>query len=69
MAMIVTGTAEVAAPTRKARRDARELPQVQLIHHDQHDALLSKMRRSRAGADGRGVSVQREFAAWRRRSC
>lgn len=40
--VIVTGTAEVAAPTRKARRDARELPQVQLIHHDQHDALLRK---------------------------
>ncbi len=40
--VIVTGTAEVAAPTQKVHRDSLELPEVQLIHHDQHDALLHK---------------------------
>ena len=40
--VIVTGTAEVAAPTKKVHRDSLDLPEVQLIHHDQHDALLHK---------------------------
>ena len=40
--VIVTGTAEVAAPTEKVHRDSLDLPEVQLIHHDQHDALLKK---------------------------
>ncbi len=39
---IVTGTAKVSAPTQKVHSDARVLPEVQLIHHDQHDALLHK---------------------------
>ncbi|MBS1131646.1 MAG: phosphate butyryltransferase [Proteobacteria bacterium] len=40
--VIVTGTAKVAAPTQKVHQDTQELPEVQLIHHDQHDALLQK---------------------------
>jgi len=40
--IIVTGTAKVAAPTQKVHRDTQDLPEVQLIHHDQHDALLHK---------------------------
>ncbi|WP_428826539.1 bifunctional enoyl-CoA hydratase/phosphate acetyltransferase [Azonexus sp. IMCC34842] len=40
--VIVTGNAEVVAPTQKVHRDALDLPEVQLIHHDQHDALLHK---------------------------
>ncbi|HSG23412.1 MAG TPA: bifunctional enoyl-CoA hydratase/phosphate acetyltransferase, partial [Azonexus sp.] len=39
---IVTGTAEVVAPTQRVHRDSLDLPEVQLIHHDQHDALLHK---------------------------
>lgn len=39
---IVTGTAKVSAPTHKVHRDTQDLPEVQLIHHDQHDALLHK---------------------------
>ncbi len=40
--IIVTGTAKVSAPTQKVHRDTQDLPEVQLIHHDQHDALLHK---------------------------
>jgi phosphate acetyltransferase len=40
--IIVTGTAEVVAPTQRVHRDSLDLPEVQLIHHDQHDALLHK---------------------------
>jgi phosphate acetyltransferase len=40
--VIVTGTATVSAPTQKVHRDTQDLPEVQLIHHDQHDALLQK---------------------------
>ena len=40
--IVTAGTAEVIAPTRKARRAARELPQIQMIRHDKHDALLRK---------------------------
>jgi len=40
--VIVTGTAEVVAPTQKVHQDTQDLPEVQLIHHDQHDALLHK---------------------------
>ncbi|HYG88676.1 MAG TPA: bifunctional enoyl-CoA hydratase/phosphate acetyltransferase [Azospirillum sp.] len=39
---VVTGTAEVIAPTIKVRREAHELPQVQVIRHDKHDELLKK---------------------------
>ncbi len=39
---IATGTAEVMAPTQKVHRENLDLPEVQLIHHDQHDALLKK---------------------------
>ncbi len=37
-----TGTAEVLAPTEKACSEGPHLPQVQLIHHDKHDALLAR---------------------------
>ncbi|WP_088285280.1 bifunctional enoyl-CoA hydratase/phosphate acetyltransferase [Ideonella sp. A 288] len=40
--LLVTGTAVVTAPTQKVRRENQELPQVQLIHHHQHDALLAR---------------------------
>ena len=40
--VIVTGTAKVSAPKHKVHRDTQDLPEVQLIHHDQHDALLDK---------------------------
>lgn len=40
--IIVSGTAKVAAPTQKVHTDTQDLPEVQLIHHDQHDALLHK---------------------------
>ncbi len=36
------GTAEVLAPTEKLSSEAADLPQVQLIHHDKHDALLER---------------------------
>ncbi|HYG89873.1 MAG TPA: bifunctional enoyl-CoA hydratase/phosphate acetyltransferase, partial [Azospirillum sp.] len=39
---VTAGTAEVIAPTRKVRRAAHELPQIQMIRHDKHDALLEK---------------------------
>ncbi|MGQ9369742.1 bifunctional enoyl-CoA hydratase/phosphate acetyltransferase [Azospirillum sp. ST 5-10] len=39
---VVTGTAEVIAPTRKVRRAAHELPQVQFLRHDKHELLLKK---------------------------
>lgn len=39
---IVTGMAKVVAPTQKVHQDTQDLPEVQLIHHDQHDALLHK---------------------------
>ncbi len=39
---VVSGVAEVIAPTRKVRRAAHELPQVQVIRHDGHDELLKK---------------------------
>ncbi|MDW7554031.1 bifunctional enoyl-CoA hydratase/phosphate acetyltransferase [Azospirillum brasilense] len=39
---VVSGLAEVIAPTRKVRRAAHELPQVQVIRHDGHDELLGK---------------------------
>ncbi len=39
---VVTGTAEVIAPTMKVRREAHELPQVQVIRHDKHDEMLKK---------------------------
>ena len=38
--IVTFGTAEVVAPTRKVRRAAHELPQIQMIRHDKHDALL-----------------------------
>ncbi|MBP2302001.1 bifunctional enoyl-CoA hydratase/phosphate acetyltransferase [Azospirillum picis] len=40
--VVVTGTAEVIAPTQKVVRPAHELPQIQMIRHDKHDALLAK---------------------------
>jgi phosphate acetyltransferase len=40
--VIVRGTAEVLAPRHKTSLPAAELPQVQLIHHHQHDALLRR---------------------------
>ncbi|MCW2238693.1 bifunctional enoyl-CoA hydratase/phosphate acetyltransferase [Azospirillum canadense] len=40
--VVVTGTAEVVAPTKKVRRAAQELPRIQMIRHDKHDALLHK---------------------------
>ncbi|MDQ2106073.1 bifunctional enoyl-CoA hydratase/phosphate acetyltransferase [Azospirillum sp. C340-1] len=39
---VVSGLAEVIAPTKKVRRAAHELPQVQVIRHDGHDELLGK---------------------------
>ncbi|WP_448204189.1 bifunctional enoyl-CoA hydratase/phosphate acetyltransferase [Azospirillum sp. sgz302134] len=39
---VVSGLAEVIAPTKKVRRAAHELPQVQVIRHDGHDDLLRK---------------------------
>ncbi|WP_084536764.1 bifunctional enoyl-CoA hydratase/phosphate acetyltransferase [Azospirillum halopraeferens] len=39
---VVTGTAEVIAPTKKVRRAAHELPQVQFLRHDKHELLLKK---------------------------
>lgn len=39
---VVSGTAEVIAPTQKVRRQATELPQVQVIRHDKHEMLLKK---------------------------
>lgn len=39
---VVNGHAEVIAPTEKIRREARELPQVQMIRHDGQDELLRK---------------------------
>jgi len=42
--VVTSGTAEVIAPTRKVRRTAYELPQIQMIRHDKHDALLHKCR-------------------------
>ena len=39
---VVSGLAEVIAPTRKVRRAAHELPKVQVIRHDGHDELLGK---------------------------
>ncbi|PWC31545.1 bifunctional enoyl-CoA hydratase/phosphate acetyltransferase, partial [Azospirillum sp. TSO22-1] len=41
---VTTGTAEVIAPTRKVCRAPHELPQIQMIRHDKHDALLDKCR-------------------------
>ena len=40
--LTATGTAEVLAPTEKIYGDATDLAQVQLIHHDKHDALLAR---------------------------
>ncbi|MCM8737336.1 bifunctional enoyl-CoA hydratase/phosphate acetyltransferase [Azospirillum sp. A1-3] len=40
--IVVLGTAEVIAPTQKVARPAHELPQIQMIRHDKHDALLAK---------------------------
>ncbi|HYD71179.1 bifunctional enoyl-CoA hydratase/phosphate acetyltransferase [Azospirillum sp.] len=40
--VVTTGTAQVIAPTRKVRHAAHELPQVQMIRHDKHDALLHR---------------------------
>ncbi len=40
--VVVLGTAEVIAPTQKVIRPAHELPQIQMIRHDKHDALLRK---------------------------
>ncbi|CAO3432358.1 bifunctional enoyl-CoA hydratase/phosphate acetyltransferase [Azospirillum doebereinerae] len=40
--VVTSGTAEVIAPTRKVSRPAHELPQIQMIRHDKHDALLRK---------------------------
>jgi len=39
---VVSGAAEVIAPTKKVRRAAHELPQVQVIRHDGHELLLKK---------------------------
>ncbi|AWK87943.1 bifunctional enoyl-CoA hydratase/phosphate acetyltransferase [Azospirillum thermophilum] len=39
---VVSGTAEVIAPTEKVRRAAAELPQVQVIRHDGHELMLKK---------------------------
>ncbi|MBP2313234.1 phosphate acetyltransferase [Azospirillum soli] len=39
---VVSGQAEVIAPTKKVRRAAHELPQVQVIRHDGHELLLKK---------------------------
>ncbi|MBZ8139924.1 enoyl-CoA hydratase [Rubrivivax gelatinosus] len=39
---IVRGTAEVLAPRRKTTLPVAGLPQVQLVHHHQHDALLRR---------------------------
>lgn len=39
---VITGTAEVIAPSRKIRRRVAELPQVQMINHHGHDAMLRK---------------------------
>lgn len=39
---VVTGVAEVVAPTQKVRRKAHELPQVQMLHHQGHETLLRK---------------------------
>jgi len=39
---VVSGTAEVIAPLQKVRRQATELPQVQVIRHDKHETLLKK---------------------------
>ncbi|NYZ12403.1 bifunctional enoyl-CoA hydratase/phosphate acetyltransferase [Azospirillum sp. RWY-5-1] len=39
---VVAGTAEVIAPSKKVRRKAHELPQVQMIHHHGHDEMLRK---------------------------
>ncbi len=39
---VVTGTAEVVAPTKKVRREAHVLPQLQVIRHDKHDEMLKK---------------------------
>ncbi|MGQ9369300.1 bifunctional enoyl-CoA hydratase/phosphate acetyltransferase [Azospirillum sp. ST 5-10] len=40
--VVTTGTATVIAPTRKVSLPAHELPQIQMIRHDQHDALLAR---------------------------
>ncbi|HEY0835320.1 MAG TPA: bifunctional enoyl-CoA hydratase/phosphate acetyltransferase [Azospirillum sp.] len=37
---VVSGSAEVLAPTEKVNRPAHELPQVQVIHHDGHELML-----------------------------
>ncbi|MFC5304561.1 bifunctional enoyl-CoA hydratase/phosphate acetyltransferase [Azospirillum picis] len=39
---VVTGQAEVVAPTEKVCRAAAELPQVQVIRHDGHELMLKK---------------------------
>ena len=39
---VVAGTAEVIAPSKKVRRKAHELPQVQMIHHHGHEEMLRK---------------------------
>lgn len=39
---VVTGVAEVIAPTEKVCRAAAELPQVQVIRHDGHELMLKK---------------------------
>ena len=39
---VVTGSAEVIAPTEKVNRPAHELPQVQMIHHDGHELMLKR---------------------------
>jgi len=39
---VLSGVAEVIAPTEKVRRAAAELPQVQVIRHDGHELMLKK---------------------------
>ncbi|WP_051340826.1 bifunctional enoyl-CoA hydratase/phosphate acetyltransferase [Azospirillum halopraeferens] len=40
--VVTTGTARVIAPTRKVRLVAHALPEIRMIRHDQHDALLAR---------------------------
>ncbi|PWC30944.1 bifunctional enoyl-CoA hydratase/phosphate acetyltransferase, partial [Azospirillum sp. TSO22-1] len=42
--VVTTGIAKVIAPSNKVRRAAHELPQIQMIRHDKHDALLDKCK-------------------------
>ncbi len=41
---VLSGTAEVAAPTEKLRAPAHELPQVQVRHHEKYDRLIARAR-------------------------